>query len=264
MFLPALRSRACFVAAAAASVALWPARGAEAVWKKHSVHEGAQSLTAIAADFSKDGIPDIIANSGEKTRLFVGPDWKEVVIDATKGHDFIHSETIDVDSDGDLDFIGAWYQPGLIIWLEQPEKPLTDPWPLRIVSKELNGIHGLLTGDVDRDGRIDLIANSAQPVDTRFPESLVWLAVPRDARSAKSWQAHAFAEKDAPGLSHYLGFGDVNGDGRPDAAAGPRELRLRLGITSHGGKLHRTRPNRLKSMSLPKSRWAQRIFSQAM
>ena len=199
-----------------------PTKAADGLWKKHVVHQGSQSLTAVAGDFTKDGRPDIIANSGDKTRLFVGPDWKEIVLDATPGHDFIHSETFDVDGDGDLDFIGARYQPGLIIWLEQPDRPLTEPWPLRVVSKDLNGIHGLLKADVNRDGRMDLIANSAQPVDTPFPESLVWLAVPKSPRTAKSWEAHAFADKDAPGLTHYLGFGDVNGDGRPDAATGAK------------------------------------------
>jgi hypothetical protein len=198
------------------------ATAAEALWKKHVVHQGFQSLTAVAGDFSKDGRPDIIANSGNKTRLFVAPDWKEIVLDATQGHDFIHSETFDVDGDGDLDFIGARYQPGLIIWLEQPAHPLTDPWPMRVVSKDLNGIHGLLKGDVNRDGRIDLIANSAQPTNTLFPESLLWLAVPKTPSTAQNWEAHAFAIKDAPGLSHYLGFGDVNGDGRPDAATGAK------------------------------------------
>src|SRR5687768_17297584 len=153
-------------------------------WKKHVVHEGAQSLTAFAGDFTKDGQPDIIANSGEKTRLFVGPNWKEIVLDATPGHDFIHSEAFDVDGDGDLDYIAARYQPGLIVWLEQPAQPLSEPWPLRIVSRQLNGIHGLIQGDVDRDGRMDLIANSAQPKDTLFPESIVWLSVPAAPRTA--------------------------------------------------------------------------------
>jgi hypothetical protein len=224
MFARALsyRTVTCFAVATMAGISFPPGRAAESVWKKHTVHQGAQSLTAVAGDFSKDGRPDIIANSSEKTRLFVGPDWKEIILDATRGHNFIHSETFDVDSDGDLDFIGARYQPGLIVWLEQPDHPLTEPWPLRVVSKDLNGIHGLLTGDVDQDGRIDLIANSAQPVDTLFPESLVWLPVPKDPRSAKNWPAHPFADKDAPGLTHYLGFGDVNGDGRPDAATGAK------------------------------------------
>ncbi|MSU64020.1 MAG: VCBS repeat-containing protein, partial [Pedosphaera sp.] len=218
------RAVTSFALAAAISFPLQPSRvdAAEGLWKKHVVHEGAQSLTAVAGDFTKDGRPDIIANSGDKTRLFVGPDWKEIVLDATAGHDFktqiIHSETFDVDGDGDLDFVGARYRPGLIVWLEQPDRPLTEPWPLHVASKELNGIHGLMKGDVNRDGRMDLIANSAQPIDTPFPESLIWLAVPPNPRAASSWKAHAFADKDAPGLTHYLGFGDVNGDGRPDMA----------------------------------------------
>jgi hypothetical protein len=36
--------------------------------------------------------------------LFVAPDWKAYVIDETKGHNFIHGETFDVDGDGDPDF----------------------------------------------------------------------------------------------------------------------------------------------------------------
>jgi hypothetical protein len=195
---------------------------ADALWRKHVVHQGSQSLTAIAGDFTKDGRPDIIANSAEKTRLFVGPNWTEIILDATPGHDFIHSETFDVDGDGDLDFIGARYQPGLIVWLEQPDRPLTDPWPLRVASKSVNGIHGLLRGDVNRDGRMEVLATSAQAVDTPFPESLVWLGAPRHPRTGTPWDVHAFALKDAPGLTHYLGFGDVNGDGRPDAATGAK------------------------------------------
>ena len=38
-------------------------------------------MTAVAADFTGDGIPDVIADSDNKTRLFVGPDWNEVVLD---------------------------------------------------------------------------------------------------------------------------------------------------------------------------------------
>ena len=42
-------------------------------WKKHVVHEGERVNTAVAADFTGDGRPDIISNSGGKTRLFVAP-----------------------------------------------------------------------------------------------------------------------------------------------------------------------------------------------
>lgn len=205
-------------------LAISSTEGLQADWKKHEVHAGFHTNTAIAGDYTKDGLPDIISNSGQKTRLFVAPDWQEVILDETKGHNFIHSETFDVDGDGDLDYIGARYQPGLLVWLEQPDQPLTEKWPLRVISTELNGIHGVLRGDVDNDGRIDLIANSAQPVNTEHPESLAWLAIPSNPRAAKNWPVHVFAENDAPGLTHYLGLGDVNGDGRPDAATGAKGL----------------------------------------
>jgi len=198
---------------------------AQELWRKHVVHEGLHTNTAVAGDFTKDGRPDIISNSGGKTRLFVAPDWREVILDEGTGHDFIHSEFFDVDGDGDLDWIGARYQPGWIVWLEQPDKPLADKWQLRLVDDQIDGIHGLLKGDIDGDGRYDLIANSAQPRG-KFPNSAVWLRVPKAPRTADHWERFVFADKDAPGLSHYFGVGDVNGDGRPDislaAKGGPQ------------------------------------------
>lgn len=196
-------------------------------WKKHVVFQGLRNTTAVGGDFTGDGKIDVITNCGGKTRLLVAPDWREIVLDATPQYDFIHSEAFDVDGDGDLDYLGARYSPGLIVWLEQPAKPLTDRWPLRIIDDRLNGIHGLLQGDVDRDGKPDLLANSGQPTG-EFANSAAWLKVPVDPRKAERWPRHIFAAGDAPGLSHYLGFGDVNGDGRPDismaAKGGPQAM----------------------------------------
>ena len=203
--------------------------GAE-TWRKHVVYTGARCNTAIAADFSGDGKVDIICNAGGKTRLLVAPEWKEIVLSAHKDHAFIHSEVFDVVGDGDSDYIGARYRPGLIVWLEQPASPLEQPWPVHLVDDQVNGVHGLLKGDVDGDGRDDLLANSAQPVGP-FPNSAVWLRVPAHPRVAEHWQRYLFADGDAPGLSHYLGIGDVNGDGRPDislaAKGGPSDTTKR-------------------------------------
>jgi hypothetical protein len=184
-------------------------------WKKHVIHQGVHTTNAVAADFTGDGKVDVIVNSGGKTRLFVAPDWKEIILDATPGRDCIHSEFFDVDGDGDLDWIGARYSPGLLFWLECPDKPLEQPWKYHLIDDQIDGTHGLLKGDVDGDGKFDLIANSAQPTGP-FANSAAWFKVPKNARTAPRWERHIFADKDAPGLSHYLGFGDVNGDGRPD------------------------------------------------
>lgn len=187
-------------------------------WRRHQVYAGASALTAVGGDFTGDGLPDVITNSDNQTRLLVAPEWKEILLGPEEERNFIHSEVLDVDGDGDLDWIGARYKPGLITWLEQPANPETDAWQERLVDDRVNGIHGLLTGDVDQDGRLDLLATSAQPMGP-FPESLVWYRIPENPKKADSWHRFVFANRDAPGLSHYLGFGDVNGDGRPDIAA---------------------------------------------
>jgi len=35
-----------------------------------------QSMTAVAGDFTGDGLVDVISDSGRMTRLFVAPDWQ--------------------------------------------------------------------------------------------------------------------------------------------------------------------------------------------
>ncbi|MFN0166310.1 MAG: FG-GAP repeat domain-containing protein [Bryobacteraceae bacterium] len=195
---------------------------AELDWPKHVVATGYGNQTAIAADFTGDGRPDVIANDADKkqTWLYVAPDWKPVLL--LDNVWAIHSETIDVDRDGDIDYIGARYTPGLIFWLERPNDPLRQKWTFHVIDDVaiggVNGIHGLMQGDVDKDGVPDLIGNSAQP-DGKFPNSLAWFKIPHNPRTAKRWERYIFANKDAPGLSHYLGYGDVNGDGRPDLAS---------------------------------------------
>ncbi len=49
------------------------AASAEQSWRKHVIHAGTHSATAIAADFTGDGKLDVISNRAGKTRLFVAP-----------------------------------------------------------------------------------------------------------------------------------------------------------------------------------------------
>ena len=85
---------------------------AGAQWKRHVIATGFASQTAVAADFTGDGKPDVIADAQGETHLYVAPNWDRVVIDGKwpfrpGERDTIHSEVMDVDEDGDPDYIGA-------------------------------------------------------------------------------------------------------------------------------------------------------------
>ena len=197
------------------------------MWKRHVVVPAAQSMinTAVAHDFDRDGELDIISSYDGKVVLLLGPDWKPHTLHTFSKSDSqvkprsncIHSCLLDVDADGDLDFCGS---NNTVFWLECPAaSDVRQPWTFRTVDDEIRGTHCLITGDVDGDGRLDLIANSGRSEgQTSVPNSLTWLAVPQQPHRATAWPRHVFASGDAPGGSHYTGLGDVNGDGRPDIA----------------------------------------------
>lgn len=206
-------------------------------WKKHVIEkpntlpEGQPSSvnTVVAADFDNDGQMDVISSFDGKVFLYKGPQWERTVIldempanwkgvHADRG--CIHSTLMDVNGDGKMDYVGA---NRMLFWLECPPNPFTDPWPLRMINLEVNGAHCVTTGDVDSDGKLDLIANSwRDSSESTIPNSITWLKVPEDPYEDKLWTPHVFADKDAPGGNHYMGFGDVNKDGRPDIACGAK------------------------------------------
>jgi hypothetical protein len=192
-------------------------------WVRHVIATGFRNQSAAPGDFAGQGRVDVISGdieNNQKIWLFPAPGWKAILL---RSHiRVIQSLGLDVDGDGDLDYIGAQYRPGLIFWLERPQRPLEEPWAFHLIDDftqgGVNGVHGLALADLDGDGRPELVAASGWP-DGNYPDSIAWFRIPKDPRNAARWERFILANRDAPGYNHYLAVADVNGDGRPDVAS---------------------------------------------
>ena len=175
-------------------------------------------------DANGDKDLDVIASFNGRVSLFIAPDWKTEVIlyRFASGGACIHSTTLDVDDDGDLDWAGtlASSHP---FWLENPGKVEAQKgaWTPREIDPEITGIHCLLTSDIDNDGKDDLVINNFSP-DKGLASSIAWFSVPKNPLRAKQWDRHVFADGDARGGSHYMGAGDIDGDGWKEIAVGAK------------------------------------------
>lgn len=206
-------------------------------WERQAFPLPESIWSVEAVDANADGRLDLIAMGVTKVYALLAPDWREHVLLDIRAGKMLYCVALDADQDGDRDLALGRYQipwiayregraqgkelpepPGpdfSVAWIENPRQA-GEPWPLHVLDRELNGIHGLGTGDVNQDGRIDVIANSIS--GPFFPNSVVWFETPR--RGEKTFRRHAVTRAGADGRPHYLDFADLNGDGRGDVLLG--------------------------------------------
>ena len=190
-------------------------------WKQHEIVEGksfnpAKEYSTSFLNFSMDvnldewidlvfigfpGTPGIWYENPKNAEGY----WKKHIISETVGIGNESPNFVDVDGDGRKDILCADSNAKQMVWLRAPTTKGSTTWE-RIPISETNVpgtdkfSHGLGFGDINKDGRKDVVIKSG------------WWEAPAD-RTQPNWTFHAADLGED--CSHMHVF-DVNGDGLND------------------------------------------------
>ena len=203
------------------SVLLIVASPVWAEWVSHEINKDGHANSVVATDYDGDKKMEIISSNNQEVWLAYGKDHKKKKVlfslrPKLHRNACMHSCLMDVDNDGDLDFVGSSKS---VFWLECPEDPINDKWQYRLISDELKGTHCVIAYYVDNDGKKELVANSFAS-EGKYSHSICWLQLGENKES--SWEIYSLADKDAPGGTHYFSCTDLNGDGNVDLVIGAK------------------------------------------
>ncbi len=111
-----------------------------------------------------------------------GSNWQRVVID--NDLDGAHNVNVeDIDGDTLPDILSNGYRDNNVVWYQQPEDPVNDPWAKFVVDANISNVHDAELGDIDGDGGRDIVAVSLSASWTDYNlgnGSLVWYKKPAD------------------------------------------------------------------------------------
>ncbi len=177
-------------------------------WKKHLIRPVEQfgtytaSLTDLPLDVDGDGRIDIVSSGWHPQKVWwsrnpgkPGLKWEDQTIASGSPVEF--SFLVDLDNDGKANEVLPQFgsNEAQTAWFELRDKTLVR----HVVSPKSYG-HGIGAGDVNKDGRNDILTNQG------------WLEAPADPRQP-DWKWHPDWKL---GNTSFIFVADLNEDGRPD------------------------------------------------
>ena len=174
-------------------------------FRVHPIDPAARYEAATFADLNGDGRLDIFSGGA----WFEAPGWTRHAVREVPESGGYHLDfaayPADVDGDGRTDIVNAAWHNKAVFWLRNPGDP-AKMWDA-IVADTPGNIETIVTGDLNGDGRTDIIPNVVG-----VPAWYEFAPDPAASNGAR-WTRHALPEQAG---AHGLGVGDVNGDGRAD------------------------------------------------